>query len=85
MPALDFHVSMGLLIFLIALLVTTCEFSPGAFVIYALVAYYLKWSTVEWGLVVMLLDNFAYLTAVAIKERNEKKQQLREAKETKRE
>ena len=124
MPKLDFHVNMVLLIFLIALLVTTCEFSPGmcnivwfydfiilfllfllifylfyfylyifyfisilfyfyfwssinlfigAFVIYALAAHYMDWSTIEWGLVVMLLDNFVYQTVVALTRGAERK------------
>jgi hypothetical protein len=80
LPELDFHVKMVLIIFLIALLVTTCEFSPGAFVLYALAANYYEWSTVEWGLVVMLLDNFLYHSVIAIKNRSEHKR-LKEKKE----
>eukprot|EP00026_Physarum_polycephalum_P009342 Phypoly_transcript_09462.p1 GENE.Phypoly_transcript_09462~~Phypoly_transcript_09462.p1 ORF type:complete len:358 (+),score=31.26 Phypoly_transcript_09462:245-1318(+) len=73
MPALDFHTNMVLIIFLIALIVTTCEFSPGAFVLYALAAYVNDWSTVEWGIVVMLMDNFVYHTISNLMDRSEQK------------
>jgi hypothetical protein len=73
MPELDFHVTMVLLIFLIALIVTTCEFSPGAFVLYAMAAYVMDWVTVEWGLVVMLMDNFVYETVVVLMRNGERK------------
>ena len=75
MPELDFHANMLLLIFLIAFIVVTCDFSPGAFVLYALAAYHFQWNIVEWGLVVMLVDNFVYQTVITLMQHNERNQQ----------
>ncbi len=74
-----------LAVIFIALLYTFCEFSAGIFVHFALLAYSFGWSTLEWGLVALLIDNAVLqILPPQIKEKQQQqhgKQQRKKKKE----
>jgi len=57
LPYFGSNVEMALTVIVIALLITKCTFSPGMFIAHSLLARHLGWQCIEWGLVLLLVEN----------------------------